>query len=462
MKHAKKLAGFLLAMVMIFALTTTAFATGTNSITVNGAKKGETYKLYKILDLIVNGTNTAYSYTLNNEWSNFFTEGAGQDYVNVDAQKYVTWKEDKKGADSMEAFGKAAAAAVSGSALDEVTPTVDGSFVFSQLDAGYYLITSTNGTLAIVDTTPTNPNATVNEKNADHTLDKKVQEDGNNNLGKENSAQIGDTVRFQVSITLQKGAKNVVMHDTMEDGLTFSGADSVAIDGLTKGPDYTVVTGLTDGCDFEIQFTQNYLNNLDAKTALTVTYSAVLNENADITSGVKNNAQLKWGNNSNTEASTTTTKTYQFKVLKYAAADSVNKAPLAGATFQLKDASSNVVKLIKLSDTEYRVANGDEANAVDSFTTVDSGAILIKGVDLDKYTLVETAAPAGYNKLKEPVDVNVKGTNDLTVEVPNATGIELPSTGGIGTTVFYVLGSVLVIAAVVLLVTKKRMSASNK
>ena len=107
------------------------------------------------------------------------------------------------------------------------------------------------------------------------------------------------------------------------------------------------------------------------------------------------------------------------------------------------------------------MANGDEASAVNSFTTVASGKIVIKGVDLDSYTLVETAAPAGYNKLKDPVEVAVLATNALTVEVPNASGTELPSTGGMGTTIFYVLGSVLVLGAVVLLVTKKRMSTNG-
>lgn len=458
MKHAKKFASLLLALVMVFALATTAFAAGTNSITVEGAQEGETYKLYKMLDLIVNESNTAYSYTVNTEWKDFFTTGAGKDYVDIDSQGYVTWKESKKDSASMEAFGKAAAAAVSGKTVVATqTPTADGSFTFANLDAGYYLITSSNGTLAIVDTTPTNPAATVNEKNPDHTLDKQVQEDSDSSWGKANSAQIGDTVNFKTTITVKKGAKNLIMHDKMEDGLSFN-ADSVAIASLTKGTDYTVVTtGLTDGCTFEIRFEQSYLDTITADTTLTVTYNAVLNKSADITNGEKNDAKITWGDASNTEWSETVTKTYQFDILKYAAND-IEKNPLAGATFQLKDANDNVVKLVKVSDTEYRVANGNEAGAVDEFTTVASGKIVIKGVDLDKYTLVETAAPAGYNKLKDPVEVTVPETNALTVEVPNASGTELPSTGGMGTTIFYVLGSILVIGAAVLLVTKKRMS----
>ena len=473
MKHAKKFASLLLALVMAFALATTAFAEGTNSITVNGAQKGETYKIYKMLDLIVNEDQTAYSYTVNSEWTAFFgthndtdtTTHPGAAYVNIDEQGYVTWKTGKDSAADMEAFGKAAATAISGKTVVATeTPTADGSFTFANLDAGYYLITSTNGTLAIVDTTPTNPAATVNEKNPDHALDKQVQEDSDSSWGKNNSAQIGDTVNFQTTITVKKGAKNLIMHDKMEDGLSFN-ADSVAIAGLTKGTDYTVVVStteapLTDGCTFEIRFTQSYLDTIASDTTLTVTYNAVLNEKADITNGEKNDAKITWGDASDTEWSETVTKTYQLEVLKYAANDD-EKNPLAGATFQLKDASGNVVKLIKVSDTEYRVANGDEAGAVDSFTTVASGNIVIKGVDLDSYTLVETAAPAGYNALKDPVAVTVLATNALTVEVPNASGTELPSTGGMGTTIFYVLGSVLVLAAVVLLVTKKRMSTKG-
>ena len=462
MKHAKKLASLLLALVMVFALATTAFAAGTNSITVDGAQKGETYEIYKMLDLIVNEDQTAYSYTVNSNWTNFFTDdGAGAAYVDIDAQGYVTWKEDKDTASDMEAFAKAAAAFASANGLtsvvDAITPTEDGAITFNDLDSGYYLITSTNGTLAMVKTTPKNPAATVNEKNPDHTLDKQVQEDSDSSWGKANSAQIGDIVNFKTTITVKKGAKNLIMHDKMEDGLSFN-ADSVAIASLTKGRDYTVVTtDLTDGCTFEILFKQSYLDTITADTTLTVTYNAVLNENADITDGEKNDAKITWGDVSNTEWSETVTKTYQFDILKYDAKDD-QKNPLAGATFQLKDASGNVVKLVKVSDTEYRVANGDEPGAVDRFTTVASDKIVIKGVDLDTYTLVETAAPAGYNKLKDPVEVTVPATNALTVEVPNASGTELPSTGGMGTTIFYVHGSILVIGAAVLLVTKTRMS----
>lgn len=465
MKKMKKLASLLLAMVMVLAMAIPTFAAGNNTITVNNAQKDETYNIYKMLDLVVNEDLTAYSYTVNENWEGFFNEnGAGAAYVNIDEQGYVTWKEDKMSDDNKEAFGKAAAAYATANsvpvAADAIKLSEDGAITFNNLEDGYYLVTSTNGTLAMVLTTPADPNATVNEKNPDSTLDKKVQEDSNKEWGKENSAQIGDTVNFQVTIDVVKGAKNYVMHDKMDDGLTFD-ADSVEIAGLTKGTDYTVVTeGLTDGCTFEIRFTESYLNKITAKTSLTITYSAVLNDKADVQNGENNNAQLTWGDKSGTEWSQTVTKTYQFEVLKYDANDN-EKKPLAGATFQLKDAAGNIVKLIKVSDTEYRVANGTETGAVDSFITVASGNIVIKGVDLDTYTLVETQAPTGYNKLNQDTEVTVTAGDTVTVEIANQSGTELPSTGGMGTTIFYVLGGILVIAAVVLLITRKRMSAEK-
>ena len=464
MKKTKRIATVLLALVMVLSLSVCAFAAGTNSITVNGAQGGETYKIYKMLDLKVDLDKNAYSYTVTTAWNNFFTgEGAGAAYVTID-NGYVTWKDGKNSAADMEAFAKAAAKYASDNNVAAVatqTPAADGSFVFDGLDAGYYLITSTNGTLAMVDTTPANPNAVVDEKNPNPTVDKEVKEDSTGTWGDSNSAQIGDTVYFRTAVNLQHGAKNYVLHDKMGEELTLN-ADSITVVGLTKGTDYTVVTtDLTDGCDFEVRFTQSYLDTIAAPTTLVVEYNAVLNENAKVESVALNETQLTWGDANHTEWDKTETNTYKFEVLKYAGTDTAKK-PLAGAVFQLKDANGKVVKLIKVSDTEYRVANGNEAGAVDSFTTVATGNIVIKGVDLDKYTLVEIAAPEGYNKLKAPVEVIVKADNALVVEVPNNTGAELPSTGGIGTTIFYVVGGILVVGAAVVLTTRKRMEKNAK
>lgn len=469
MKHGSKLVSLLLTLILVLAMAAPACAAEKNTITVTGAQANETYNIYKMLDLSVNADKTAYTYTVNEAWENFFKEsGTGAAYVNIDEQGYVTWKDNSA---NMEAFAKAAAAfaaekKVSGAAL-AITPTADSNITFAGLDSGYYLITSTNGTLAMVATTPRQTDVTVAEKNPDSTITKEVQEDSTAAWGTENSAQIGQTVNFKVTLHIQKGARNYIMHDVMDNGLSF-GKDSVKIADVQGNAvateNYKVkTTELKDSdCTFEIHFEQNYLDTITSDTKLIVTYSAVLNEKAADLAGEVNKTQLTWGNNSHTEWTSTTTKTYQFKVLKYDGTkfkeEDTNKTALAGAVFQLKN-GDQIVKLVKVSDTEYRVANGNEAGAVEQFETVSAGAVVIKGVDLeDKYTLEEITAPAGYNKLSEPVQVIVNADNALQVEVANNTGTELPSTGGIGTTLIYIAGAVLVLGAVVLLITRRRMS----
>lgn len=481
MKHLQKITCLLLALLLVCAMGTTAFAEnfslGGNMISVKNAQPGETYKLYKLLDLSVSEDLEAYTYTLNDTWSDFFTTGAGKNYVDLtdigDSKKAVAWKSGKSDTGSMETFGKAAAtAAASKSALQTIVAGVEGEILaFTGLEPGYYLVTSTNGTLAIVESTPRKTETVIEEKTKNPTLDKQVQEDSQTSTtgqgwGKENSAQIGDTVNFKLTVTVKKGAKSYVIHDKMENGLTFN-ASSVAIAGLTKDTNYTVATSdLTDDCTFEIRFTDTYLNSITADATLTVTYNATLNANADVVNGENNDAKITWGNNSSTERDRTNTKTYKFEVKKYKTGDTSTN--LAGAEFQLKKGDA-VVKLIKVSDTEYRVATAEEIpangdNLVDTFVTVSTGNTVISGVDLDMYTLVETKAPAGFNLLKDPVSVEVTAgkvaaVGGMVVEVANSTGTQLPSTGGMGTTMFYVFGSILAAAAAILLVTKKRMSA---
>ncbi|MDY4635400.1 MAG: SpaH/EbpB family LPXTG-anchored major pilin [Candidatus Limivicinus sp.] len=495
MKHAKKFASLLLALVMVFALGTTAFAAGTNSITVKNAVKDQEYKLYKMLDLVVDTDLTAYSYTVNSAWADFFKAagettpaGKGLSYVNIDAQGYVTWKD---GAD-VAAFAKDAEAfAKQLTALETHTATVDeanaGQFTFEGLEAGYYLVTSTLGTKAIVGTTPGNPNPKIQEKNAAPENVKTVEEDSTSKYGEKNDADIGQTVNFKSTITAQTGAENYVFHDTMSAGLTLDKAsikvNNVAVTDVQGNdlPDdnYTVSYPSgegTDGCTFEIAFAQSYLDTITQATTITITYSAELNENAEVgLEGNPNESKLSYGvadsttgkPSGTTPPSTTTTYTWDVDVFKYTKNGETETA-LAGAKFTLSKSAdgSNPIALVSEGNNVYRVA---KTGTVTEITTDTTGKFTIKGLDADTYYLTETAAPAGYNKQAGPTTivigengtVSVGGVTASEVKILNQSGTELPSTGGMGTTIFYVLGSILVVGAAVLLVTRKRMSTKG-
>ena len=480
MKRTKKFASLLLALVMVFAMSVTAFAAGTNTITVKNAVSGQKYELYKILDLSVNENKTAYSYTVNSTWADFF-KSKGLTYVNIGTLGYVTWKE---GADAA-AFAKDAEAFAKGlTALKTITADKDGDITFSDLEAGYYLVTSTLGTKATVGTTPSNPNPEIREKNEVPTNVKTVEEDATGKYGSTNDADIGQTVNFKSTITAQPGAENYVFEDTMSAGLTYKNDAKVYTDETMTtelaAANYTVNNNPGDGKTFTITFAQSYLDTITAETKLYVKYSATLNKDAVVgLPGNSNKSTLKYGDSANTKStpeSETITYTWDLDVLKYGNTDKANV--LENAQFVLLNKDKDKVAVVvdgKLTGWENVPAAGENgtiswpANTV--LTTNAQGKIKISGLDSDTYYLREIKAPAGYNTLKQDVEVVITGAtkgegSDLTyktvlAEIQNLSGTELPSTGGIGTTIFYVLGSILVVAAGVLLVTKKRMSSKD-
>ncbi len=166
----------------------------------------------------------------------------------------------------------------------------------------------------------------------------------------------------------------------------------------------------------------------------------------------------------------TKTYSYSFDLVK---TDNSNKL-LAGAQFELytNKNCTDKVALVKVGN-DYRVASATE-KATTKFTSAvivsnDTSKITVNGLKGEtSYWLKEIKAPEGYNELEEPYEfimgadnmsATLNGTQwgDGGVHVINNAGTVLPSTGGMGTTVFYVVGGGLMAVAVVLLVTKKRM-----
>ena len=478
MKRTKKFASLLLALVMVFAMSVTAFAAGTNTITVKNAVSGQKYELYKILDLSVNENKTAYSYTVNSKWADFFKspDGKGLTYVDIDTQGYVTWKE---GADAAAFAKDAEAFAKDLTALKTITADKDGDITFSALEAGHYLVTSTLGTKATVGTTPGNPNPEIQEKNEAPTNVKTVEEDSTGNYGSTNDADIGQTVNFKSTITAQPGAKNYVFEDTMSAGLSYKNDAKVYTDETMTtelaAANYTVNNTPGDGKTFTITFTQSYLDTITAATKLYVKYSAKLNEGAVVgLPGNSNKSTLKYGDSTNTKStpeSVTITYTWDLDVLKYGNTDKANVLENAQFVLLNKDRDKVAVvvngKLTGWADVPTAGVDGTITwPAKTILTTGANGKIEIDGLDADTYYLREIEAPAGYNKLANDVEVVINGatkgeSDNLTyttviAEVNNQSGTQLPSTGGVGTTIFYVLGGILAVGAAVLLIARKR------
>lgn len=484
MKQAKKLASLLLALVMVLALATTAFAAEEKgSITIRDAIAGQDYTIYRILDLeSYNEVNNTYAYKAATKWSTFINStGIKNVYVDVDDQGYVTWhKVDGKDADPV-AFAKAAQkyAKDNGIENDGTAAASSTTVSFTNLDLGYYLVDSTLGTLCSLDTT--NPNVTMEEKNEVPTNVKTVEEDSNTTYGNKNDADIGQTVNFKSTITAQAGAENYVFHDKMSSGLTYGSVTGITLNGKTvenaSNANYSVVsTGFTDGCTFEVRFTKAFCDSLKANDSIVISYTATVNKNAVIGGvGNPNESKVSYGDQSHsttTPASVTKTYTWSFDVLKYGNDDKNNV--LEGAQFVLLNKNKDKVATFtnnKLTGWVDLPGEGAAWNTNSTLTTDTNGKITIEGLDADTYYLHETVAPDGYNKLASDFTVTIAPTESedgksltlvpVTAEVANQSGTELPSTGGIGTTIFYVLGSILVIGAAVLLVTKKRMSAKD-
>lgn len=508
------------AIATVFGLAATTVATAnaadnaTLTVSTTDAKfAGKTVNAYKMFSATVSGDGKAVSYTLTDEWKPFFENstasgltGATNENVNDKANDYVS----KLQGEDLVAFATKAsnwAQNTANSITADATATVSAdasndkyTATFAGLDYGYYVVAVPGATLANTSgqyatlVSVGRANVTADIKGDLPTVDKKVQV---GSTGKDvTDAKIGDTLTFTLTSTIpDMSAYNTYtfnFKDTLSKGLTFGQVEFVKVEGvtdpLTVGTDYTVTTPTASDNTLAVAMKDfKAKQQANAGKKITVTYTATLNENAVVGGhGNTNSATIQYSNNPSTdgtgesEPSKVRVFTYGFTVDKYTGGQYTDAATrLAGAKFTLAPKNGEPMSFVQVNagsgtaEAEYRVANAGETGATTTIITPANGKVEFRGLKNGEYTLTETEAPAGYNKLASAIGVKVNGQNDGTdtthatvtitynndnngsnydqtasngvIPVRNKSGVILPGTGGMGTIAFTVIG-VLVIA----------------
>lgn len=511
MRNLKKLASIVLAAVMTLALAVPAFAAQgpatTGSITIANTLKDAEYDIYRIFDATVKTTEDPakplVSYSISEKWANFFAAGApGATYIVDDnnaaetlnpitvdsAAKYINITDD-----NVVAFADAALNyALANNIQVDKQIIGDGEDVTeSNMPFGYYMTYMQGSSEQTIDSngsicslTPVSKDVTLKIKATTPTIEK------TSNNEKEVDADVGTTVPFTVTGKVPDAGNFQTyiyeVSDTMSEGLTFNENVTVTIGSTTFAPSDEQLVYANNGFTLKIPV-KDYQDQIGA--AIVINYSATVNKNAVAKDDVKNTAILKYSNDpsngeTTVEAPPEIVDVYTSKIV-INKTDSADK-PLAGATFVLMNEADKYYSV----GTDGVVTWVDTEEAATKVTSGENGVVEFAGLADGTYSLVETEAPAGYNKLAEAVPIAVDGTKKdyklegdnpapwvegedspeskqvgqmrfLTVTKPvvNLTGAELPETGGMGTTLFYVVGGLLVVGAGILLITKKRMGA---
>ena len=491
MKKLKNLFMAMLAMLVMVlpssvasAQTVDTQAGGTGKITIRNASQSQTYTVYKLFDATVttvNGIGISYKVPTGK------TLPANNPYFAVDSKGNVTAKTNA----DVTTPEFATWAKSFGAPVKEATAT-DNTLVFTNLTFGYYFVTSSLGAVLTVDSTT--PNATVIDKNTTNP----TIPDSTNGGGKKivaadgttsstTTAKIGDTVPFQfkfnaTNFVTENGVTRQIKSYTITDAptaLTINQGSVVVKVGeqtLAKDKDYTV--------SFEYGRMTVVLTWIKADKStiynspieVNVTYSAVVTQGAK-EGEATNTATLDYNsfdptnptdpnhpdnpnptptnptpvNPKDPDDNSTTVTTHRFTLKKTNEANDT----LTGAEFKLYDASTGgtEIKVVKDTDGTYRVAEANEEGVV-----IEAGQVVIKGLKgTTTYYLEETKAPDGYNILTERQAIEVTSDNTAEANVVNKKGGLLPSTGSIGTTMFYLSGAVMLIGAFIFMVSKRRM-----
>lgn len=492
-----------MALVMTFAVALPALAQtvgeaadGKGSITIENAAKGETYTLYKLFGATNSTAQDADGKSVSIAYTGTIPAGL-ESYFERDSAGNIHVKDGAK--DSQNKLVPAAVTALTTWAKNSATEVThaesDGStLVFAGLDYGYYVITSTQDDGKAISVDSTNPDATVIDKNKTAPVT-----DLTKSLD-ETDVFIGQTVTYTVSFGTANydGDKQIVSYkvtDTPATGsLTNIRITSITVDGeaIANAP-----TAFTNNM-ITIPWASGGTNLYENGATLAITYTGTVASTAQVdgdgnTNTVKVEPVLSDGTTPEPSQYTDTETFYTYAI----AIKKVDQAGqnLAGATFQLPF----YVNPTPDDDGAYVYAKATATagdNLVNTITTPADGLIIVKGVKSGPYSITETAAPAGYNKLTADVTVTATKTGETTtstttyldadgnivntqteggstvlvssdelstasVVVVNKTGAEMPSTGGIGTTVFYVVGGTLVVGAAIFLLTKRRMGDSK-
>lgn len=500
MKKLKKIFSLLLVMVVTFSFAIPAFAVeGPGSITITNATVGKEYKAYKIFDATV-GAEGEIAYTISGSdawYSQVSGEGSPFKLTDIGNGEYaVSVKEDTEEAVVLAWLKTQVEGGAAGTEAKKTTAD-STTVVFSDVAFGYYYITSGLGTVITVSNVDSD--IQVIDKNQVPGWDpedpenpddsgeqgKFVAEASDGDYAKESTASIGDTAWFKINAFVPKysGAKQVHTYtftDTLAAGFTYNGDIQVTVAGLELTPDadYKITV---DGQTITVELYASEIADYPSDAHLSVTYSAKVDKDAAYDN--VNTVSMEWTvidpEDPDTpedpdpedpeepqypEDSKTDTYTYGFNLQKYKeTAEEGNE--IDGAKFRLYDAETegNEIQVVSTGDGTYRVAEEGESGV-----EIEAGAAVIFGLGEGTYYLEETKAPDGYNKLtaRHPITVSAEGSGEdgyLTneVQIVNKAGASLPETGGIGTTVFYVTGAVLMAGAAVLLITKKKMSGKK-